>query len=1433
MNDPPEGHPAAALSYRDVRDALWLARRIVGDGADAPTAPETDAGSAPPPPVTEEDGPEPQHEESTGSRDRQDLGRQERRVLQPGLFGTPGSTTTAPLVSPAVPALRGPRELSRALRPFARPTPSRWKEELDEEATAVQAAESGQWIPLWRPSEGRRFDVALVVDTSDSMELWRPAVREFRHLLEQLGAFRDVRVFQLDCSAARSDALVLTAEGSDVARGWRELLDPAGERLILVASDTIGAGWHSGAVSRLLARWGASAPTAVLHTMPRRLWHWGGIAPRPVRLTTSAAGAPNRRLRGRFSEPPGLGSPGAVVIPVLEQSPEWLAGWSKLVSQPGSDWVETTAVLAGTPCETDEDIDPVPEDEPAEKQLLRFRTFASPQAFELAGLLAAVPLSTPIMRQVQRVMLPDSDLSVLAEVMLGGLLERHRGSAARDPAAPTHDFKPGLRAELLATGHRSESVRVARLIADWGDHNPALRNFKEAVDHPETANFPDFTEENAPYLEVQRTLLRALSGRHLARANHIGREMLRLRGDAEERSGELKSDEISISYSRPDRESDPMDDDRAKEPELTPIESLPAHAEAAPPLPEGGDVTAPGYAQPAEGGPPADQPTVWGGEIPLRNPGFVGRTELLEQLHSQLDQPGTTAVLPEALHGLGGVGKTQTVVEYIYRHAADYDLIWWLSAERLTQIRAGFVELARQMSLPTAPTAEAAVATVVDALRRRSPFSRWLLVFDNADRPDDLRPFIPATGGHVIVTSRNPDWSGIARTVEVDLFTRRESEELLRKRDDAIDERDADLLAEALGDLPLAIEQASAWRSQTGMPVREYVELLKAGRSELLETSDRSVTDLPVAAVWNVTLSRLRSEHPAALQLLQICAFFGPEPISRDYFSHARGIPVPEELRDAIMDPIKLNRAIREFSRYSLAKIDHRRNTLQLHRLVQTVLRNQVPAEEHEEMRHIVHLLLASGAPSDPTESENWPRYENMLPHFAISGAARCDDEWVRRVSVHLIQYLLNIGDYEGARDISGEAWQELTSKLGETHLDTLQMARQHGIAVRRFGRLHEARELNQRTYRLLAEQVDADSEHLMTMADVLATDQRVHGEFAQELETRKDVHARARRLLGEDDPETLRYAFNYCGALRLAGEFSQARDLDDQTWRKRIELLGGDNVATMSSLNALAIDVRECGQYWEAERVQSEALAKEQRLFGDDHAVTRAARRSLAVAKLRTGDYQAAHELTVDCHERAVRRLGPVHEDSATTLMNVSASHRKLGELRKALDLGEQSADTLSRANGAEHPFTLVTLTNVAVIHRLLGRADQARKLNQRLLSAFRSAFSPDHPFALFTATNLASDLAADGDVEAAHELSEDTVARFERVLGPEHPATLTAAFNRSLDLGLLGRHDESAIMQSKAVQSLRDALGSEHPDALAAAAGSRLDAETDTMQL
>jgi hypothetical protein len=211
---------------------------------------------------------------------------------------------------------------------------------------------------------------------------------------------------------------------------------------------------------------------------------------------------------------------------------------------------------------------------------------------------------------------------------------------------------------------------------------------------------------------------------------------------------------------------------------------------------------------------------------------------------------------------MGGIGKTQMATEYIYRHSQDYDLIWWIEAARVTQIRASLTDLARQLGLPGAFGSNTAVPAVREALRLGRPFRRWLLVFDAAESPEEVLPFIPTNGpGEVLITSRNPDWAGVARPLEVAVFERGESIELLGKRGPDIDVGDANRLAEMLGDLPLAVEQAAAWRAMTGRPVAEYLRLFDESVTEILDTSAPPAYEVSVAATWNVSFDELKVEQ--------------------------------------------------------------------------------------------------------------------------------------------------------------------------------------------------------------------------------------------------------------------------------------------------------------------------------------------------------------------------------------------------------------------------------------------------------------------------------------------------------------------------------------------------------------------------------------------
>ena len=169
---------------------------------------------------------------------------------------------------------------------------------------------------------------------------------------------------------------------------------------------------------------------------------------------------------------------------------------------------------------------------------------------------------------------------------------------------------------------------------------------------------------------------------------------------------------------------------------------------------------------------PGTVPPIW--NVPARNADFTGRGATLEKLRDKLAGGGVAVVVAQALYGLGGVGKTQLALEYAHRFMADYDLVWWVPSERSEEISLALAELARKLGLQVGDNvAEAAEAALEELRRDATP--HWLLIFDNADDPKQLEPYLPTGVGHVLITSRNQAWGHAAEPLEVDVFTSDES----------------------------------------------------------------------------------------------------------------------------------------------------------------------------------------------------------------------------------------------------------------------------------------------------------------------------------------------------------------------------------------------------------------------------------------------------------------------------------------------------------------------------------------------------------------------------------------------------------------------------------------------------------------------------------
>jgi hypothetical protein len=923
---------------------------------------------------------------------------------------------------------------------------------------------------------------------------------------------------------------------------------------------------------------------------------------------------------------------------------------------------------------------------------------------------------------------------------------------------------------------------------------------------------PPLNAASRPFAYVMHTVLRAMGGRYAQLADRLG---LALNEPVPLASAEVTPDHIVLPADQAILPSDL---------------SGPADALAAPPvvpaLP-GADVTTQPRSE-SETPPPA-QPSVWG-NVPPRNPDFVGRQELLRSLRRQLTDR-VTALLPHTLHGLGGVGKTHLAVEYVHQYRSSYELVWWIAAEQPALIRSAMAALAARLDVPPGEDLAQTLTAVYDALRTGRPYRRWLLVFDNANQPEDLAPFLSNPGGHVLITSRNREWSGVAETVDVDVFTREESIALLRKRLPDITEDDAKMLADKLGDLPLALDAAANWQLATGTPVSEYMRLLDERMVQLLQESLPSTYPNPVAAAWGVAFDKLSQTAPASVQLLELCAFFGAEPISVKLLPMGRFAPLPAPLNDAVRDDIPLRRAVRDIQRYGLAKVNPTANSIQLHRLVQAVLRDRLTDEQRDAYRRSVHEILAAYNPGDPTDNpdESWSRHEDIAPHVLPSGAIDGATSDIRKVVLDQTRYRYVTGDYVSSRELGELAYDRWREVLGPTDEQTLVAARFLGNALRSSGRPEEARALNEETYARARAALGEEHEHTLTTGNSVGADLRLIGEWKRARELDEDLLAKHRRVFTDDDSNTLRSANNLAIDLRLLGDFESAQALDQEVLDRRRRVLEGDHPDTYFTMSSLSRDLYGLGQYAEALKMQRESLPPHRAKIGEGHSNVLRATRIHVGTLVKMGAYEEASQMAHQMVALSARNLGDRHLDTVGAKMTLAYALAYVDRLAEARVVGEDALAQYRAINADNHPFTFVCMANLAFVLRSVGEYIAARDLDEQAVNVLRRRLGEEHPYSVNATTNYSNDFAAARDHAAARAMLERNLEVARRTHGEHHPETLACAANLSLDRHAMGDTASARELREETVTWYRRTLGPTHPETVAVVAGRRVNVVID----
>jgi tetratricopeptide (TPR) repeat protein len=796
---------------------------------------------------------------------------------------------------------------------------------------------------------------------------------------------------------------------------------------------------------------------------------------------------------------------------------------------------------------------------------------------------------------------------------------------------------------------------------------------------------------------------------------------------------------------------------------------------------------------------------------------------------------------------MGGVGKTQLVIEYVYRHLDEYDLVWWIPAEQTASVLTSLTQLAERLGLPTTEDRQQTARTVLDALAGAN--LAWLLVYDNADAPGTLDQFVPSTGGHVILTTRNHEWARIGRAIEVDVFDRPESIELLQRR--SLDDRsglristaEADELADKLGDLPLALEQAAAWYLATAMPVSEYLELLDSHIRDLLSEGKPANYPLTVAALVTVALQQLREAAPATAQLFELFAYLGGEPVAISLLRSGKDADISEPLRGTLAASIPLSRIVRDLSRYGLAKVDAAQR-VQVHRLVQRVLRDSLTQEQARLTLRNARNLLAAANPGDPDEQGELDRQREMGPHLDTADMIHAEDANGRQTILDHARYLYVVGDYENSRQLAQRAaveWAKDTTQtdLGPDGEKTLLAQAQIANATRVLGDSALAAQLVRDAYDRMRRSPAIGPRHEFTLitGTQIGADLRIAGRYREALEFDRESVARHREIFGPGDTYTLRAQANLAVDLRMIGNFTEAFRLDQEI-AEHWEDVGGTDPRALSAYINMARSYYGMGAYAAGLEVVERWLPELQDRLIPGHSRVLLGGRTHAILLRKAGRLGEAAEVMRENHERVDKRFGSPHEFAVAATVSYANVLRELGELDEADRFLADALDRYKTYFGPRHPLTLVAEVNAAIVARARGELAQARAIDERCFAELAEVLAPDHPYTLCAGNSLATDHALAGEHEDALALSTRVlqisrgleIGGYDERNGADHPYVLMRAINLSHDMRATGALEQAAALFDESLAGLRQALGSGHPDVLAVEAGRRTEGDIES---
>jgi tetratricopeptide (TPR) repeat protein/transcriptional regulator with XRE-family HTH domain len=738
-----------------------------------------------------------------------------------------------------------------------------------------------------------------------------------------------------------------------------------------------------------------------------------------------------------------------------------------------------------------------------------------------------------------------------------------------------------------------------------------------------------------------------------------------------------------------------------------------------------------------------------------RNPFFTGREAILSTLHQHLGADQAVALSQSsALHGLGGVGKTQIALEYAYQHALDYRAVFWVSAETEEQIRSSLVRIAEVLHVPEyeRKDQQRAIAAVQ---RWLIIHGQWLLIWDNVEDLALLEHFLPAArSGVILLTTRHQILGTVAwgldlmsmepeegmllllrRAKILPPYAAREQVCLLSKQMPAQHAAAAELVT-LLGGLPLALDQAGAYVEETQCGLPAYLNLFRTQQPILLRQRGEIIADHPdsVSTTFTLAIAASAERHPAVRDLLRMCALLHPEAIPEAIFWQGAAL-FGNPLEAVCGDRLEWNRLVGAACSYSLLSRQAEEQTLSLHRLVQAILLDGMMATERNQKNSRLVGALDAAFPDIVPHSEllEWKQAERLLPHalVCLHRAETLESSLpLASLAYKVAQYLRACGRYPDVEPLLRRALHIREQMQGPNH---------------------------------------SEVGHILTAFATLSWNQ---------------------------------------------GKFAEAEPLHQRAVQIQECALGPNHLQMAGALNHLALLYWYQGRYREAEPLMQRVLQIHEHSQEPGHPRMAKVLNDLGGLYYEQGKYREAEPLLHQALAMLERALGPAHPQMALPLLNLANLYCEQSKYLEVEALLQRALQIQETALGPTHPEMVHIFHALADLCYHQQRYAEAESRYQQTLQIMESTLGLDHhPGIAYTLNGLANVQRAYGNVVEAEALYQRALSISEQGLGPEHPETATILQDLARLRQQQGRLDEARTLAERALQIRTIRLGADHP--------------------